>query len=56
MLMNKDNVLDKANELYAVIDAARSKAREDHSDSIVILDVIAKMADDLVGSIRNMDK
>lgn len=52
--MNKEKLLDKANELYTVIDCARSKAREEHSDSIVILDVIAKMTDDLVGSIREI--
>lgn len=52
MLMNKENVLDKATELYAVVDAARAKARENQSESVIILDVIAKMADDLVGCIR----
>lgn len=50
--MDKETLLDKATALYTVIDCARAKAREDHSDSIVILDVIARMADELVGCIR----
>ena len=52
--MDKEKILDKAIELYTVIDCARAKALEEKSESITILNVIAKMADELVGSIRKM--
>ena len=54
--MKKEQILDKATELYTVVNDARAKAREDQSDSIVILDVIARMADELVGSIRSFEE
>ena len=52
--MDTEKILTQAIELYTVIDSARAKAREDQSESMVILNVIAKMADELVGSIREL--
>ena len=53
--MDKEKILTQAIELFTVIDSARAKAQEDQSESIIILNVIARMADDLVGSIQKME-